>query len=160
MFVCRACLRRGATSRAAAPLGLPAPIVRAVSHDVQLPRRIARSFATSLDLDVALDPVDVNKVDWKAKQARKVDWSVQQHLKHAQDPFKIAQIVENVLSKGRYDEALALARKASADRQCVVSWNHLINHQMETQRLHGAIKLFNEVCRPVDSPPVALQVTD
>ena len=149
MFVCRSCLRRCATSRAAVPLAVPAPIVRAAGQEAQLPRRIARSFATSLDLDVAPDSVDVRKVDWKAKQTRKIDWSVQQHLKHAEDPFKIAQIVDNVLAKGRYDEALALARKASVDRQCVVSWNHLINHLMENQRLHAAIKLFNEVCRSI-----------
>jgi len=148
MFICRACLRRSGASLAVTHSAHRSFALNFL-HDHQLSRRTARCFATAHDVNVnheGTEPKEVATPDWKEKQARKLEWTVRNHLNHAQDPFKIAQIVENVLAKGRYDEALALTKEASVDRQCVVSWNHLIDYQMQNQRLHAAIKLFNDVC--------------
>jgi pentatricopeptide repeat protein len=57
----------------------------------------------------------------------------------------IAQHVRRTLDKGKFEEALQLTRRAGRDTKVTVSWNHLIDYQMEQQRLHAAVKLYNEM---------------
>lgn len=68
-----------------------------------------------------------------------------EYKNYLQNPYKLANAVKNRLEKNRYEEALVLARRASKDGQVVVSWNLLIDYTFGKQRLHAAIKLFNEV---------------
>ncbi|KAG6039973.1 hypothetical protein E4U41_001765 [Claviceps citrina] len=78
------------------------------------------------------------------KQRYKLLRAVKKHMEHMNDPWTIAQHVEQTLLKDRFDEALLLTEQCSKDRQVVVAWNHLIGYQLERQQLRPAIKLFNE----------------
>lgn len=74
-----------------------------------------------------------------------MDWVVRKHLTYLKDPVKIAEHVRRTLDKGRFDEAYALTKRASAGTKVVVCWNHLIEYRFREQQLRGAIKLYNEV---------------
>lgn len=80
----------------------------------------------------------------KANQ-KKLEWAVKQHLQRMRDPYQIAQYVKKAIERGAFDEALLLVQRAGRQAQIVVSWNHLINHQLKEQRLNAAIKLYNDV---------------
>lgn len=81
-----------------------------------------------------------------AKKAReKLERAVKKNLPYLDDPWKLGQYVTDALAKDRFDEALLLTQKASNKDQVVVSWNHLIDYQLEKQQLRKAIKLYNEV---------------
>lgn len=69
-----------------------------------------------------------------------------EYKEYLQNPWKLSKAIERRLEKDRSEEALALVRMASSDGQVVVSWNILIDYHFRKQRLHGAMKLFNEVC--------------
>ena len=149
MFTCRACARRVTATLlrpgVAADLALrPSPRLLSTTPNL---RQQATVFA---ELEEAQDePVpQTEQAEKKDKPSQNLDWVVRKHLEYMKDPFKIAAHVKHTLGKNRYDEALALTREASKNAQCVVSWNHLIGYQMEQQRLHAAIKLFNEVSFP------------
>ncbi|KAK1999859.1 pentatricopeptide repeat domain-containing protein [Colletotrichum falcatum] len=90
-------------------------------------------------------PEDVEDVAKKNKR-RRLEWVVDQHLKHMDDPFKIAQQVEVILKKDRFDEALTLVHRSGKTKQVVVAWNHLIEYQIrEKKRVNAAIKLYNDM---------------
>lgn len=149
MFICRACARRATTGLlrpgVAADLSLrrsPRPLSTASNV-----RQQATAFA---DLEEALDDTvpqipRTEQAEKKLKPSQNLDWIVRKHLETLKNPFKIAAHVKQTLAKNKYDEALALTREASKKAQCTVSWNHLIDYQMQQQRLHAAIKVFNEV---------------
>lgn len=139
---CRACLLRTiraateATSiRAAAPLGQRnrgfATLQSDTTGHVDAPR--------TLDVQNA-DPTVAEK-----KQRDRLQRAVKKHLDHMEDPWKIAQHVDQTLAKDRFEEALLLTQRASKDGQVVVAWNHLIGYLLEKQQLKKAVKLFNEV---------------
>lgn len=71
--------------------------------------------------------------------------NVKKEMIHLDDPWKLAQNVEQKLAKDRFDEALLMTQMASKTQQVVVSWNHLINYQLENQQLKKGIKLYNDV---------------
>ena len=68
-----------------------------------------------------------------------------EYKEYLQNPWKLSKAIERRLERDRFEEALTLVRMASSDGQVVVSWNILIDYFFRKQRLHGAIKLFNEV---------------
>lgn len=65
-----------------------------------------------------------------------------------QDPWKLSNAVISRLRRDRLAEAQGLVRIASKDMQVPASWNQLIDYQLKHQRLHAALKLFNEVRFP------------
>ena len=75
----------------------------------------------------------------------KLERNVRYTLKNMDDPYQVAQHVRQILGKGSYDEALLLTQTASRSMNAVVSWNHLIDYNLENQQLKQAIKLFNDV---------------
>lgn len=81
----------------------------------------------------------------KKKYEKKLQWVVMKHLEHMKNPFHIAQHVSAALAKGSFDEAMLMTRIASRDAKVEVSWNHLIDYQLQRKRLHAAVKLYNEV---------------
>ncbi|KAL8373735.1 hypothetical protein RB599_000793 [Gaeumannomyces hyphopodioides] len=82
-----------------------------------------------------------------------LEWIVQKHMQYlGDDPFKIARHVQATIARGRFEEALLLTRKASKVGQLTVSWNHLIEHLLTTQRLHAALKLYNEMKKRAQLP--------
>lgn len=91
---------------------------------------------------------------FEARQ-RVLQWRVKKHLEHLTNNYKIAEHVERTLDRGEFEEASMLVRQASKTQNVTVAWNHLIDYQMRQQRLHAAVKLYNEVCttaiKPYDS---------
>ncbi|KAH6985043.1 hypothetical protein BKA56DRAFT_328804 [Ilyonectria sp. MPI-CAGE-AT-0026] len=88
-----------------------------------------------------------------AKKAReKLERAVKKNLPYLDDPWKLGQYVTDALAKDRFDEALLLTQKASNKDQVVVSWNHLIDYQLEKQQLRKAIKLYNEMKKRAQLP--------
>lgn len=73
--------------------------------------------------------------------------AVKIELYHTKDPFHIADNVRRKLEDNEFDKALMMTREASKDKQVVVCWNYLIAHEFTRQRLHAALKLYNEVSR-------------
>lgn len=63
----------------------------------------------------------------------------------AEDPWHIAKYVEDALKRDAYDEALLLVQKASRKAQITVAWNHLIDYQIQRDRIKEAVKLLNDV---------------
>ena len=80
-----------------------------------------------------------------AVSPKKLQWIVNQHLMHLNDPYNVANHVRERLVANAYDETLLLVQTASKDMKVTVSWNHLIDHLLRKQRLHAAVKLFNDV---------------
>lgn len=70
---------------------------------------------------------------------------VKKQLVRLEDPWNIEQYVQKALAKGRFEEALLLTQTAGRDKQLVVAWNHLIEYQLQNQRLRPALKLLNDV---------------
>ncbi|KAK3313780.1 hypothetical protein B0H66DRAFT_361018 [Apodospora peruviana] len=157
MFVCRACMRKGLgvlrnTREVEARL---LSSLRAVpSH---APRRLAFATDTSpvehVGNESALPPrtrhVDESE---DSPDMKRLDWVVNKHLQYLKDPFDIAAHIKKTLEKNRYHEALHLTRKASRTTKLTVGWNHLIDYQMKEQRLHAAIKLYNEMKKRAQLP--------
>ncbi|KAL5877733.1 hypothetical protein ACKVWC_006879 [Pyricularia oryzae] len=90
----------------------------------------------------------------KVPDSKSLDYAVRRHLEFlGDDRFKIAKHVSTTLQRDAFDEALHLVRKISrADRDYMVSWNHLISHLFEKQRLNAAIKLYNEAKKRGQTP--------
>lgn len=61
------------------------------------------------------------------------------------DPVKLAETVQKRLAKGDLQATLDLVRFASSLQECVVSWNHIIDHLMTEDRATQALKIYNEV---------------
>lgn len=85
---------------------------------------------------------------------KKMQRAVKKELQWVRDPWHLADNIRVKLKAGEFEKALELTRKASSGDQVVVSWNHLIEHQLEQKKLHAAIKLFNEVSSSVSNMSV------
>jgi hypothetical protein len=66
-------------------------------------------------------------------------------LRHLRDPLELASFIKSELRKDRGAEMWQLARMASHSMECVVSWNHLIDHFLVKERVGDALKVYNEV---------------
>ncbi|THX25012.1 hypothetical protein D6D12_07252 [Aureobasidium pullulans] len=77
---------------------------------------------------------------------------VRRELQFLPDPLKLADHVRGVLKKGDVEKALALARIASKDMECVVSWNHIIGHLLSEKQVSAALKLYNEMKKRAQFP--------
>jgi hypothetical protein len=67
-------------------------------------------------------------------------------LRHLRDPLELATFVKSELRKDKSTEMLQLVRMASHSMECVVSWNHVIDHLLVKERVTEALKVYNEVC--------------
>ncbi|ROW14954.1 hypothetical protein VPNG_03384 [Cytospora leucostoma] len=155
MYVCRACLRKASTSL---PRQIPAAQGAAP----------LRSFATTsllredqnddwqhFQAEVKRQEKQMPAADREAekkKQQEKMRRATKIELSYAKDPYHIADNVQTKLKGGEFEKALLLTREASRDKQCVVSWNHLIEYEFKKQKIHAAIKLFNEMKKRAQLP--------
>lgn len=74
------------------------------------------------------------------------DWNRRKReLRHLQDPLDLAAFVKQELDKDRVEEMLQLVRMASHSMQCIVSWNHIIDHLLAKERVKDALKVYNDV---------------
>ncbi|OJD39737.1 pentatricopeptide repeat protein [Diplodia corticola] len=68
------------------------------------------------------------------------------------DPLKLADMVQKRLSKGDVQPVMDLVRFASNSMDCVVSWNHMIDHLMNTGHPNQALKVYNEMKKRAQKP--------
>ncbi|KAK7731607.1 hypothetical protein SLS63_005293 [Diaporthe eres] len=88
----------------------------------------------------------------KKKALDRAKRAMKKELQYTTDPYHIADNVVKKLMENDFDKALLLTREASKDKQCVVSWNHCIEYQFKNNKLHAAIKLFNEMKKRAQLP--------
>ncbi|KAG6002117.1 hypothetical protein E4U21_003443 [Claviceps maximensis] len=160
LLSCRACITRTARVAATSSTVETASRITSATSNLGRPSR-GRRYTT--EAPATEKPVDVPQrlqvseqdvaVDQR-KQREKLQRAVKKHLAYLDDPWKIAQHVEQTLLKNRFDEALLLTQQSSKDGQVVVAWNHLIGYQMERQQLKQAINLFNDMKKRGQLPNV------
>ncbi|KAL7918128.1 hypothetical protein ACQKWADRAFT_305048 [Trichoderma austrokoningii] len=148
---CAACLRRALQASTRRSV-LPAPLQTGRRYASSIASKIAEQ--TDAPRSLVLEPVD-SEVS-KKKDRERLERIVKKELAHmnTDDPWKIAQYVENALVTDRFEEALLLTKTAGKDRQVVVAWNHLIGYLLGKQRLRDAIKLYNDMKKRGQLPNV------
>ncbi|KAF2819081.1 pentatricopeptide repeat protein-like protein [Ophiobolus disseminans] len=81
------------------------------------------------------------------------DWqNRKRELRHLQDPLELATFVKKELGKDRATEMLQLVRMASHSMECIVSWNHIIDHYLANERVNDALKVYNEMKKRAQFP--------
>jgi len=89
---------------------------------------------------------NLDKLGGRDPSVSQTDWSNRKReLRHLQDPLELATFVRQELGKGRLEEMLQLVRMASHSMQCIVSWNHVIDHLLAKERVNDALKVYNDV---------------
>ncbi|KAF2191041.1 pentatricopeptide repeat protein [Zopfia rhizophila CBS 207.26] len=81
------------------------------------------------------------------------DWHNRKNeLQYLADPLELATFVKKELVKGKTTEMLQLVRMASNSMQCVVSWNHIIDHYLAKGQIAQAIKVYNDMKKRAQFP--------
>lgn len=87
---------------------------------------------------------------------RTTDAAMRKNLLYLQDSVKLATTVAHYLRDDRYEQALELVQAASRNRLVTVSWNHLIDWQLQKGRTKSAMRTYNDVSLPCPLPREAL----
>ncbi|CAM1502842.1 Fc.00g076180.m01.CDS01 [Cosmosporella sp. VM-42] len=165
ILACSACLRRAIQLLPQQRVVLERRIVHQalLARPFPQPYRRYASFATGITQTTEQEPAndqnqpkdEVQAVSQdQAREKRKIEYAVNKQLSLIDDPFHIAETVEGILAKGRYEEALLLTQKASKDYQVTVAWNRLIDYKFKNQQLRDAIKLYNDMKKRAQLPNV------
>ncbi|KAI1393779.1 uncharacterized protein F4822DRAFT_385809 [Hypoxylon trugodes] len=85
--------------------------------------------------------------------------AARKQLQYLKDPLHIANHVKKILEKDDFEEAIAITRMASKDTKVAVSWNYLIDYQLRHDKIHAAIKLYNEMKKRAQFPTAATYTT-
>ncbi|KAF2970592.1 hypothetical protein GQX73_g2968 [Xylaria multiplex] len=164
MFTCRACLRRTfeiPSSRHSLPKNPSAsrhdlPPFRATVKPSPPSRRYATVAAHTPSADTANPAVTQSPVEFHDGKApvlgRSAAWAARKELEYLRDPLHIANRVRQALSKNNYELASLITREASKDNNLTVSWNYLIDYQLQNGRIHSALKLYNEMKKRAQQP--------
>ncbi|KAI1180413.1 hypothetical protein F4777DRAFT_315376 [Nemania sp. FL0916] len=83
---------------------------------------------------------------------RETEWAARKELEYLGDALLIAKRVKTALAKDNFDLAITIARQASKRNNVVVTWNHLIEYQLQNQRMHAALKLYSEMKKRAQQP--------
>ena len=88
------------------------------------------------------------------------DWNRRKReLQYLKDPLDLANFVKKELAKDKSTEMLQLVRMASHSMQCIVSWNHIIDHLLAKEKVTEALKIYNEVGPQTGSHEVILTLS-
>ncbi|KAL8715084.1 MAG: hypothetical protein Q9220_001041 [cf. Caloplaca sp. 1 TL-2023] len=120
-----------------------ATLIADTAPDVQPPPSIDDPSETGLS--TVEDPASLSKGIKDEDTKKKEKW-LEVELAYLQDPLKLAENTISLLRKDDLEKALDMVRVASKQRQCIVSWNHIIDYQMSNGRYNLAVKVYNEVC--------------
>ncbi|OIW33716.1 hypothetical protein CONLIGDRAFT_666970 [Coniochaeta ligniaria NRRL 30616] len=148
MFICRACCRR-ALSSTLVTHPIPSRLCSASQatnafRSLDSSRNLATAAATTPNAALPREN-EATSVSTTNSRDKAIRWKVKKHLEFLDNNYKIAEHVERTLEREDYDEALLLVREATRKGDVTVSWNHLIGYLMRKQRLHAAVKLYNEM---------------
>ena len=150
LFSCAACSRRAVLALGTTTPRFPATTVarRAVAIPFRANHRLysVEAPATTPDAPRNLDAADQDGEGAAEKARKRLEKAVYKQMDYlAEDPWHIAKYVEDALKRDAYDEALLLVQKASRKAQITVAWNHLIDYQIQRDRIKEAVKLLNDV---------------
>lgn len=74
------------------------------------------------------------------------DWNRRKReLRYLQDRLELAEFVKKELKKDKVTEMLQLVRMASHSMECIVGWNHILDHLLRKERVNEAFKVYNDV---------------
>ncbi|KAL6706594.1 hypothetical protein ACN47E_005350 [Coniothyrium glycines] len=74
------------------------------------------------------------------------DWNRRKkELRYIQDPLELARFVKQELKKDKVSEMVQLVNMASHSMECIVSYNHIIDHLLATRKVKEALKLYNDM---------------
>ena len=148
MFICRSCARnlvKALINHNPAPLY---PITtRPISSTLPTTspfqrRKVATTATTQKSSSSVSTDVGDNKI---ALETRAKKSQLSRELQYLTDNVKLAKHVVKLLKQNEAEKALSLVQLAVRDRECTVSWNHLIDHEMSKGRPSSALKIFNDV---------------
>ncbi|KAI0426410.1 hypothetical protein F5Y09DRAFT_65479 [Xylaria sp. FL1042] len=111
----------------------------------------ARS-ATAADSTITSSPVNEYRGGKAPAVGRSAEWAARKELEYLGDPLHIANRVKLALDKDNFELAALITRQASKSHNVTVSWNYLIDYQLQKGRLHGAMKLYNEMKKRAQQP--------
>ena len=101
------------------------------------------------------------------EENKKFERVAKEELRWLQDPLKLSERVRAVLPRKdatkpvlAETKALALVRVASKSMDCVVAWNHIIDHYMAQGKPKLAQKTFNEVSFSCCYDPINILTTE
>ncbi|KAI2778971.1 hypothetical protein F4815DRAFT_475705 [Daldinia loculata] len=158
MFTCKSCTRKdfstliNHTFRLQNTLATVRPI-----YTPALSRRHRKYTTTTAPAKVSQQ--DEYQDDKKRKQPISPrEWAAQKQLQYLKDPLHIQDYVRKTLSRGNFDDAMLITKKASRNTVVTVSWNHLIDYVLQRGKLHAGIKLYNEM-KKIGQPPNAQTYT-
>ncbi|KAI1131514.1 hypothetical protein F5Y10DRAFT_275428 [Nemania abortiva] len=164
MFTCAACLRRAfyTLSGHSLPKNLNTSRYNLPSHrTIAKPSRLSRRYATVAPHTSSGDattgpiaaPISTRHGENNAPVlGRSAQWAVRKELEYLGDPLHIANRVRLALDKDNLELAAGITRQASKSTNVTVSWNHLIDYQLQKGRLHPALKLYNEMKKRAQLP--------
>ncbi|KAI4866434.1 hypothetical protein F4820DRAFT_417102 [Hypoxylon rubiginosum] len=161
MFTCTACLRRAFAStanHALRPHKIPTTLKPFHASTQSRAPHIstyaeAGALAETTGKDATPEQGSENPgVPRLPRVSKSQEWAAEKQLQYLKDPLHIAEYVHKTLGKDHFEEAALVARKASKNTNVAVSWNHLIDYQMRHDKLHAAIKLYNEMKKRAQLP--------
>ncbi|ORY10406.1 hypothetical protein BCR34DRAFT_485685 [Clohesyomyces aquaticus] len=114
---------------------------------------LTRQLTTSKEPHSAVAVHEFRKMGTRDPNMSLKDWrSRQQELRYLTDPLELAGFVRKELKKDKAEEMLQLVRMASASMQCIVSWNHIIDHHLAKGSIGQATKIYNEMKKRAQFP--------
>ncbi|KAI0180111.1 hypothetical protein GGR52DRAFT_529828 [Hypoxylon sp. FL1284] len=153
MFTCKACLRRAFasiashTNQSLHPYKYPATLPPLSSRRHKTTYAEAGASARGSRQDESRQP---DRRSSKVSHSRQ--WAAKKELQYLNDPFLVARFVRQTLGNGDFEKAALVTRGASKNMKVVVSWNHLIDYLLRNDRIHAAIKLYNDMKKRAQLP--------
>lgn len=129
------------------PARSPRRILGPSSSPCVVATRTLHRSSTSLADRLPDADADASTTETKSAAKRQDDRKLRHQLASLSDPLRLAEHVRSTLRTKRQakDDIEALVRMASKSMSCTVSWNHLINHKMQTGHVADALKSYNDV---------------
>lgn len=114
-------------------------------HDLQSSRVRDAPTKWQDSAEAAARRRDIAAVKRKSPGELYQEKQLRRELEWLKDPMKLSDHVASLLDKDDYPKALALARLSNRAMENTVSWNHLIDYNMQHGKGKIAIDIFNEV---------------
>ncbi|MCJ1243228.1 hypothetical protein MMC30_000425 [Trapelia coarctata] len=108
---------------------------------------VARESSTKTELEPADNGENTGKRITAFPQT-----ALERELRYLTDPLKLAQNTLDLLRRDEHVKALELVRLASRKMPCTVSWNHIIDYDMNKDKVNAAWKTYNEMKKRAQPP--------